>query len=202
MVNKELSTEKNLMPFFMELIEEASEHQNFYSGEMVTFYMVNLLVDYIRTERLYANEVKGEATLVSALEHAMNADEIYKETYFKRLGDYTLFVSGFFHDSLSRSLVDVNYYIGIGKIAYSNLASVIPGTRRKTAKDLYGNISKGFKKVVDILSEVSDKVMICNNRDVLRIYDRWLKTGSERDKSLLKESGVIPIYRKNALTIN
>ena len=36
----------------------------------------------------------------------------------KQIGDVSLFVSGFFSDSLRRKLVDVDYYVSIGGVAY------------------------------------------------------------------------------------
>ena len=37
------------------------------------------------------------------------------------LGDFSLFTSGFFSDSLSRRAVDVDYYVSMGEFAYGSL---------------------------------------------------------------------------------
>jgi len=202
MENINVHANKSITEYFIDLIEEANKHQHFNSDTMMTFYMVNLLQNYVRSDHLYISDENDEETLVSALEDAMNATGVERESKYKHLGDYTLFVSGFFHDSLSRSLVDVNYYIGIGRIAYRNVAAQITHGKRKSFQEFYTALAEKFKKLVDVLSEVSDRVMISNNGDILRIYDRWLKTGSERDKELLKEKGILPLRMDGAFTLN
>jgi hypothetical protein len=45
-----------------------------------------------------------------------------------------------------------------------------------------------------VLSEVSERSSCASNVDLLRLYERWLKTGSRRCGQLLLERGVMP-YR-------
>ena len=40
----------------------------------------------------------------------------------RSLGDFSLFMSGFFSDSFRRSLVDVDYYKSMGEYAYGSLS--------------------------------------------------------------------------------
>mgnify|MGYP002137355912 CR=1 FL=1 len=40
----------------------------------------------------------------------------------RAMGDFSLYIAGFFSDSLKRKLVDVDYYIGMGGAAYENAA--------------------------------------------------------------------------------
>ena len=42
----------------------------------------------------------------------------------RQIGDVSLFISGFFSDSLRRKLVDVDYYVSIGGYAYNALSRV------------------------------------------------------------------------------
>jgi hypothetical protein len=45
---------------------------------------------------------------------------------------------------------------------------------------------------VDVLSEVSERSSLSSNTDLLRLYERWLRTGSTRSGYLLAERGVVP----------
>ena len=49
-----------------------------------------------------------------------------------------------------------------------------------------------FAGFVDVLSEVSERTSCVSNADLLRLYEKWLKTGSRRSGQLLVERGVVP----------
>ena len=106
----------------------------------------------------------------------------------KHIGDASLFISGFFSDSLRRKIVDVDYYVQIGAVAYTALS------RREadTFSPVFAELARKFVHFVDVLSEVSERSACNSNADVLRIYERWLKTGSPSSGRLLVKRGVVP----------
>ena len=56
------------------------------------------------------------------LAKALQAAGSQQRDGLRQVGDHSLFISGFFADSLNRSLVDVDYYIQLGECAYGSLA--------------------------------------------------------------------------------
>ena len=42
------------------------------------------------------------------------------------------------------------------------------------------------------MCEISERTSCSTNLDLLRLYERWLKTGSSRSGQLLVERGVVP----------
>jgi hypothetical protein len=46
---------------------------------------------------------------------------------------------------------------------------------------------------VDALNDVSEMSWRSSDRDLLRLYETWLKTGSPRAQALLREQGVTPV---------
>ena len=44
--------------------------------------------------------------------------------------------------------------------------------------------------LVDLLNEVSERTQLSTNAGIVRLYERWKKTGSERLASLLAGQGV------------
>ena len=106
----------------------------------------------------------------------------------KEIGDVALFVSGFFSDSLNRKLVDVDYYVSIGGRAYNVLSRV----ETDTFSPVFAELGEKFVGFVDVLSEVSERTSCTSNSDLLRLYEKWLKTGSRRSGQLLVERGVVP----------
>ena len=106
----------------------------------------------------------------------------------REIGDASLFISGFFSDSLRRKLVDVDYYVSIGGSAYTALSRF----DADTLSPVFGELAENFVGFVDVLSEVSERTSCTSNADLLRLYEKWLKTGSRRSGQLLVERGVVP----------
>jgi hypothetical protein len=97
-------------------------------------------------------------------------------------------VSGFFADSLRRKLVDVDYYANIGGVAYQALSR----HETDTLSPVFAELAAKFIAFVDVLTEVSERSSCASNMDLLRLYERWLKTGSRHSGQLLVERGVVP----------
>lgn len=191
-------TQKNTAEYFKELVDMAMDHQDIETDETVAFYIVNLLSEYVETDKSFPEEAYDEP-LIMLLNSAMNSEYNERIRKFKQVGDFSLFISGFFSDSLKRKLIDIDYYIIIGGSAYSNLSYITKGQQNgELFSDLFGELSDRFKEFIDVIAEVSDKTSISTNSDLLRIYERWLKTNSDRDAQLLKEKGVIPIISKGS----
>ena len=122
------------------------------------------------------------------LAHALQAEGAAQREGLRSVGDASLFVAGFFSDSLHRRLVDSDYYIALGANAYGRLA----GDDHDAFADVFGEMADKFVPLVDVLAEISDRASLRSNRELLRLYDRWLRTGSRRDESLLAERGLVP----------
>ncbi len=121
---------------------------------------------------------------------------------FKYLGDFSLFISGFFSDSLYKRLVSLDFYKIIGCTSYNHLATIMKSkVQSKTFWELYHELAENFSVFVDILSEVSDKSFSHTNKDILKVYERWLKTKSLRDEKILKKEGIWRISWKNRCSL-
>ena len=57
---------------------------------------------------------------------------------------------------------------------------------------VFAELADKFVGFVDVLSEVSERTFCASNADLLRLYEKWLKTGSRRSGQLLVERGVVP----------
>ena len=54
-------------------------------------------------------------------------------------------------------------------------------------------ISSNFVKVVDVVAQASDSPLNPKPTDLLNIYDRWNRCGSDRLRAILQENGITPI---------
>jgi hypothetical protein len=175
---------ESAVEFFKELVDGALAHQRIQAAELTSFYVVNLLAGFV--QRPAGEDADGPFAL--RLSQALEGGGTRQRASLKEIGDLSLFISGFFSDSLRRKLVDVDYYASIGGCAYSALSRV----GSAGFSPVFAELAEKFMGFVDVLSEVSERTSCTSNTDVLRLYEKWLKTGSPHSGQLLVERGVVP----------
>ena len=163
--------------YFKELVESAISHQGLTAGEMTSYYLVRLLTGYVHLDPADSDEALG-VRFVKALQ----AGGALQRDGLRRVGDLSLFISGYFSDSLNRSSIDIDYYMALGERAYGSLART----------DVFDELAEKFSGFVDVLGEVSERTALTSNSDLLRLYERWLKTRSRRSGDLLARQGIVP----------
>lgn len=170
--------------YFKELVDAALVHQRVQAGDLTTYYLVNLLCQFVRPE----GTPDVDQPLAIRLAQALQAGGIEGRARLRRLGDFSLFVTGFFSDSLNRRTVDVDYYVSMGEYAYGSLGR----QDADTFADVFSELATRFVGFADVLSEVSERSTLRSSTDVLRLYEKWLRTGSSRDRDKLIERGIVP----------
>ena len=55
---------------------------------------------------------------------------------------------------------------------------------------VFAELAEKFQPLVDVLGEISDAARVYTQRDILRLYEVWLKTGSTRARRLLQGLGI------------
>lgn len=187
--------------YFKEMVHEAIGRQKIEIDDIEEYYIVNLLAECIRNDKLYITMENGQndEPLANILLMTLKSKQTEEQIKcFKDLGDFTLFISGFFADSLNKKLIDLDYYKVIGESAYSNLSCLMKKrVNGDTFYKLFKGLSDRFQYIVDIISEVSEKTSVNSNTDILRVYERWIRTGSRKDSDILQEKGIIPISNNN-----
>ncbi len=179
---------KSAHEWFREMVADALSHRRLKVQEVTEFYLVNLLAGFLDREKLFVEQPDGTASaepLALILLRAFEADRRERAARLRRLGDTALFVSGFFGDSLARSLVDVDYYIAMGGRAYGALAESERGLDA-----LYDELSRRFVDFVDLFAEIAELSDLRSNRGLVRLYERFLVTRSERVAQRLRDRGV------------
>ena len=181
--------------FFIEAIDDGLNKRHVKTVPAVRAYLVELLEFYLDARNLFDQNNseainKQPTTLAEMLLTATNANHLEKIELLKKLGDRSLYISGFFGDSLQRKLVDIDYYAEMGGVAYGTLAS---HTKEDTKSQVYKIFSRNFIEYVDVLTYVSQNSMIQSDQGVLRLYDRYMRTGSELAREKLIEMGVLTV---------
>lgn len=191
----------NTDEFFDDMLTEAFHKRKVATHPQVKDYLAQLLKFYMDARNLHEESVneagkRKPQTLAELYLEAQNADHSAKVEMLKKLGDRTLYISGFFSESISRKIVDVDYYVEMGEVAYGQLSYY---TKQDTLSRIYSIFSKRFIEFVDVLTYVSQSAAIQSNHDVLQLYDRYLKTGSEMARERLHDLGVTTVPRFDQL---
>lgn len=169
--------------YFSEAVVNAADKTKIAITPFTAQYLVGLLNTYMVAENLTM-----KSTLAEALLSACQAEGMVKREQLKKLGDTSLYMSGFFGDSLQRKIIDIDYYADIGGTAYGSLASEIDEIAQA---QIYRDFSVRFLEYVDLLTYISQTALIQSNTDLLRLYERYVKTGSEMAREQLAEKGLI-----------
>jgi hypothetical protein len=177
---------ESAVEYFKELVDGAIEHQRLHATELAAYYVVQMLAAF--AERPATDAGVAQTPLALRLAEALDSAGTKQRTGLKQVGDVSLFMSGFFSDSLKRKLVDVDYYASIGGYAYQALSRV----ESDAVAAVFAELGEKFLGFVDVLAEVSERTQCASNTDLLRLYERWLKTGSPHSGQLLVERGVVP----------
>jgi len=188
-----VSAVSNLTEFFRDSLEEALAHQHVSLDAHTAHYVVSLLTLYSRTEVSHAATRPGQrwVSLADLLAQAAEAQAMDRAAILQRLGDVSLFMAGFFAQGFERRLVDVDYHIAMGGRAYGTLAATLSGPRRVLC-GVFAELARKFQLVVDAIGEIADSARVWSPKDILRLYELWLKTGSRRAEGLLQQLGVQP----------
>jgi hypothetical protein len=181
--------------YFRGLVDQALARQGVAVDELTAWYVVQLLSACSRFDTATGEGVWSEAPLAIRLGRALETGGVRQRLLLRQVGDAALFMAGFFPDRLRRSLVDAHYYTSVGGYAYGSLSRLSDAALAPVFEEL----ADRFDSLVDVLGEVSEQSACATPNDLLRLYERWLRTGSARCGERLIEQGVIPTSATTAL---
>ena len=180
--------------FFHDAVLCALRSKHVTAGEPTEFYLVNLLAEFTKASHV------DEEPLAFKMAQLASATPDVRARGLKEIGDTSLYVSGFFGDSLTRRLVDVDYYIAMGGSAYSQLAALMDVTRGSASgffRTAYGELAAKFGAFVAVLAEVRRNTnMTGGGGNLLKLYEEWVKTGSDWLEQRLRAAGVIVLSER------
>jgi hypothetical protein len=177
--------------FFREQLGKAMEHQRVSTSAFTEYYLVNLLVACVRGDVLPGREPGYDETPLALLYmRAVQAPRAERTRLLRLLGDSALFVSGFFADSLDNAPAGHGYYRALGGRAYAHLGREAP---KPFGPELFGELAERFSQFSDVLAEVSEESRLAHPASLVKLYERWLATGSRRAGAQLVERGVTPV---------
>jgi hypothetical protein len=190
-----ITPEATLTQYFLEEIQKALKNQQVHTDRIVEIYLATMLAEFSRSETLFArkDEDLKDKPLAVIYAEAMVGLSSAKIRLFKYVGDCSLFIAGFFSDSFQRKIIDVDYVIMLGAISYARLHQMFwKRIEDSHFSGLFHDLSERFPTYVNVFSEISEESRIQSSRDILRLYEKWLKTKSTRMAKQLIAQGIQP----------
>ncbi len=118
-------------------------------------YLSELLYFYLFSDRLFEckteNGASYENTLVDLYSKTHEADSQEKIHLFKKMGDLSLYISGFFRVSIEKRIIHVSYYEDMGQSAYNYLSKHYQGD------NIFNSLSEQFKTLAQTLFYIQQK---------------------------------------------
>ena len=164
--------------FFREVLLDSLQRQGLSAAEHTEHYLVGLLGNFAKARIT-------DEPLSLKLAHASDAGERVKA--LKEVGDTSLYITGFFAQSLSSKLVQADYYMSLGSAAYRELAGRLGGS---SIREVYDELAANFPAFVDVLGDIRSRVNFAG-ADVVSLYEEWLNSRSEWIEGRLRSLGVM-----------
>jgi hypothetical protein len=190
----------NLETFFHDVVDDAMRKKQVEATQAAEYYLVSLLTDYARPDA--HSQAAFERPITLLLDEAMRAPGNERFEKLRALGDGVLYVSGFFAPHLETRGVEVRYVTSLGARAYDGAGRMLRGANDNNVPDLFFELAENFSRFAELLSVVAEKLSLAaapSSQGVLKLYERWLKTGSELVGDELVHRGVLPVRAQGGL---
>ena len=180
----------SISSFFGEVVEDAKKARGVDASQTVTAYIVGVLADYAHPNQ--SLEPLGRPLALSLQEALVTFEPAERFERLRQLGDAVLYASGFFADHFAARGLETRYVSTIGARAYVSAGAML----RSQQSTLFDELAHRFDELTQVLSEVADRTLAQQNakdsRGLLKMYERWLKTGSDAMAEALVENGIFP----------
>ena len=201
----DIELSSSLTQFFRDVVQDAIRAHGYEATNAAETYLVALLTDYARPDQLTGETLCRPLTLL--LQEAMQLTGPERFERLRVLGDGVLYVTGFFGDHLDTRGVARSYVNALGARAYDGAAAMLRGVTigvspDPSSPDLFRELAEKFPMFVELLSRIADGIHVNSarsDRAMLKLYERWLKTGSQELAQGLFARGLVPLRGDHTL---
>ena len=187
----------NITLYFQEVISDAIRARQVEATDAATSYLVSLLCSFTHPDEQSGKSFDRPLTFL--LHDALECSGPERFRRLRVLGDHSLYALGFFGGHIELKGVDRSYVSSVGSTAYSHAAAMLR-TRARAQKssgepDVLSELASKFDRFAAVLADVAEGTLACGARDersVVKLYERWLKTGSTRLAEELGARGIVP----------
>lgn len=187
-MKSDVEIETNLFDWFDQRVRVAHENVGAKLSRDSELYLTALLVDRARSDR--GDRSAESETLAELHLRAAQASPSEQARTYRELGDRSLYLVGYFEESLNRSMVGTRYYREMGAAAYARADVVFKRFFGDAFGELFEELARRFGSCVRVIQEV--RRAVDDQPDaLLRLYEKWRETGSESAAERLRAHGLV-----------
>lgn len=185
----------SMSAYFQEVIEDAMRVRHIDATHAASTYLVSLLCDFAHPDEEAESPLKKPLTFL--LHDALEATGTERFRRLRTLGDGILYGLGFFGSHIEMKGIDRGYVVDVGTSAYTQAAAMLRKrpSREPLGADVLAELSTKFERFVQVLADVAEGSLasaVSDGRSLVKLYERWLKTGSSRLAGELATRGILP----------
>jgi hypothetical protein len=183
----------SITDYFGSVVDDALRSRNVQASPAASQYVVGILCDFARPNEEV--EAAFSKPLTFLLRDALEAPFAERFRRLRALGDGVLYAVGFFGGHIELRGIDRRYVMHVGSSAYTNAAAMLHAPGRADKFGVLEELAAKFGDFVDVLTEIAEGAIAMGTRDergVVKLYERWLRTGSSRIAEELGARGIIP----------
>lgn len=190
-----ISIAPSMSEYFQEVISHAMRVRHVDATHAASTYLVSLLCAFAHPDEEAASPFKKPLTFL--LHDALEASGPERFRRLRTLGDGILYGLGFFGSHIEMKGIDRGYVVDVGSSAYTQAAAMLrlKAAKEPHAADVLSELSTKFERFALVLADVAEGTLasaVSDGRSLVKLYERWLKTGSSRLAGELATRGILP----------
>lgn len=178
--------------FFHEVVADALKGRQVPATAEAVGYLVGILCEYAHPGEEAHSTFNEPLTFL--LRDALEASGPERLRRLRALGDGVLYAIGFFGDHLTQRGADRRYIEQVGATAYQHAAAALRLRHRTTDPTIFSELSSKFDRFARVLGDVAEHTigaMVRDSQSLVKVYERWLRTGSSRLAGELGMHGIV-----------
>lgn len=189
---------RNVKELFFDLVNEFEKKLKISLSEYSKLYLMKMLEQLAEGNDYFNTAVMEDKSLAEILMEAVHKNIFERIRNLKALGDLCLLFGGLYPEFMTKKLVDIDYFINIGKNSYNLISDTYKNyTSKYELYMLYNKLAEEYLKLINILTEISDELNFLDRDNLYKSFKRWEKTGIKKYSEMLKCNNIIPINYKN-----
>jgi len=194
-----IALERSVGGFFHEVVGEAVRTRQVEATDQAMSYLVGLLTEFAHPDPVRQDSFGRP--LAFLLDEALRTSGAERFQRLRALGDGVLYLTGFFGDHIETRGVDVGYVTSVGATAYRGAASMLrlptpaEGSDRAD-ENVFSELSLKFDEFVQVIAVVAETTLAQQAKSelgVLKLYEKWLRSGSSTLAKELGARGLVPV---------
>jgi len=192
----------DISQYFQEVISDAIRVRHVDATDAAASYLVSLLCEYAHPDEEAGSTFSQPLTFL--LHEAMSAVGSERFRRLRCLGDHALYALGFFAGHIEVKGIDRGYVSTVGSTSYREAAAMLRRRAQTMERgpNVLSELAAKFDRFAEVLRDVADGTLACGARDersVVKLYERWMKTGSARIAEELGARGIVPTRGRGGL---